>query len=106
METALEENDESLLLFFSSASSGPARRMDSLVAHVARKERKNLRVARVDVNERPDLAEQFQVAAAPALVLIKSGRVVGRLEGRASASMLERMLEPHLADRAALEAMP
>ncbi len=99
------ENGESLLLFFSSVSSGPARRMDSLVAHIARKKRRNLRVVRVDVNERPDLTGRFQVAAAPALVLIKNGRVVERLEGRASASMIERMLEPHLGDRAALEAM-
>lgn len=99
-------NGEPLLLFFSSVSSGPARRMDSLVAHIARKERKSLRVVRVDVNERPDLAGRFQVGAAPALILVKEGRVVERLEGRASASRIERMLEPHLGSRATLEAMP
>jgi thioredoxin 1 len=103
-EIALEENGESLLLFFFSVSSGPARRMDSLVAHIARKERKTLRVVRVDVNERPDLADRFKVNAAPALVLVENGRVTERIEGRASASRIERMLEPHLADRATLEA--
>jgi len=38
-----------LLVFFSSERSGPARRMDSLLAHLARKERDRLRVTRVDV---------------------------------------------------------
>jgi thioredoxin 1 len=79
--------------------------MDSLIANIARKERKTLRVARVDVNERPDLAGRFQVGAAPVLVLVKDGQVIERLEGRASASRIEHMLAPHLAKRATLEAV-
>jgi hypothetical protein len=39
---ALRENGSPLLVFFSSVSSGPARRMDSLVAQIARKERRYL----------------------------------------------------------------
>ena len=35
-----------LLVFFRSERSGPARRMESLLAHFARKERARLRVAR------------------------------------------------------------
>ena len=46
-----------LLVFFSHARSGPARRMESLLAHIARKERTRLRVTRVDVDDRPDLAD-------------------------------------------------
>ena len=41
--------------------SGPARRMESLLAHIARKERDTLRVKTVDVDERPDLAKRFRV---------------------------------------------
>ena len=47
-----------LLVFFTSRRSGPARRMESLLAHIARKERDTLRVKRVDVDERPDLAKR------------------------------------------------
>jgi len=103
---AVVENGEPVLLFFSSASSGPARRMDSLVAHIARKERKHLRVARVDVNERPDLAGRFHVAAAPALVLVQNGRVLERIEGRSSAATIARMLDSHLPSHATPEAAP
>ncbi|MDX6388145.1 MAG: Thioredoxin, partial [Gaiellaceae bacterium] len=52
-----------LLVFFSSERSGPARRMESLLAHLARKERTRLRVMRVDVDDQPDLAERFKVVA-------------------------------------------
>jgi thioredoxin 1 len=86
-----------LLVFFTSARSGPARRMASLLAHLARKERSRLRTARVDVDERPEFAEKFKVELVPTLVLVKDKRVVARLEGRASAPRIEKMLAPHLA---------
>ena len=86
-----------LLVFFSSRRSGPARRMESLLAHIARKERDRLRVTIVDVDERTELAARFRVDTVPTLVLIKDKRAVARLEGRASAPRIERMLEPHLA---------
>ena len=85
-----------LLVFFWSERSGPARRMESLLAHLARKERARLRVMRVDVDSQPQLREKFRVAEAPALVLVKGSRVVDRLEGRVSAPKIEAMLAPHL----------
>jgi thioredoxin-like negative regulator of GroEL len=86
-----------LLVFFSSERSGPARRMESLLAHLARKERTRLSVIRVDVQEQPELADRFMVAAVPTLVLVKGKRVVDRIDGRASAPRIEGMLAPHLA---------
>jgi thioredoxin 1 len=71
--------------------------MESLMAHLARKERDRLRVTTIDVDERPELAEQFQVQTVPTIALVKDRRVVGRIEGRASAPKIEQMLEPHLA---------
>jgi thioredoxin 1 len=90
-----------LLVFFWSERSGPARRMESLLAHLARKERTRLRVMRVDIDEQPELAERFRVGDVPTLVVVKGKRVVDRLEGRASAPAIETMLAPHLAAIAA-----
>jgi thioredoxin 1 len=89
-----------MLVFFTSRRSGPARRMESLLAHVARKERETLSVKRVDVDERPDLAKQFRVDAVPALALVKGKRVVARLEGRATAPKIESMLDSHVREPA------
>jgi thioredoxin-like negative regulator of GroEL len=85
-----------LLVFFSSARSGPSRRMESLVAHIARKERRRLRVIQVDVDQRADLVEKLAVQAAPTLVLVVNAKVVARVDGRASAPKIEAMLEGHL----------
>jgi thioredoxin-like negative regulator of GroEL len=92
----MSEDSRPLLVFFGASHSGPARRMESLMAHLARKERARLRVTSVDVTEQPELAEHFCVKTVPTLALVKGKRVVERLEGRASAPKIERMLEPHL----------
>lgn len=85
-----------LLVFFWSERSGPARRMESLLAHLERKERHRLRVRRVDVDANPDLAERFRVQIVPTLVLVKDKHAIARLEGRTSAPRIEAMLAPHL----------
>jgi thioredoxin-like negative regulator of GroEL len=94
---AVSKDSRPLLVFFSDSHSGPARRMESLMAHLARKERARLRVTSVDVHQQPELAERFRVSTVPTLALVKGKRVVDRIEGRASAPRIERMLEPHLA---------
>ena len=90
-----------LLVFFTSQRSGPARRMESLLAHIARKERDSLRVKLVDVDERPDLAEKFRISQVPSLALVKGKRVVARLEGRATAPKIESMIDEQLGRAAA-----
>lgn len=70
--------------------------MESLLAHLARKERSRLRIARIDAEAQPDWIERLHITEIPTLVLIKDRRPVGRLEGRVSAPQIERMISPHL----------
>jgi thioredoxin 2 len=70
--------------------------MESLLAHIARKERHRLRVVQVDFDERSDVARKLGVEIAPTLVLVRGGRAIARIAGRASAPRIEQMLENHL----------
>jgi thioredoxin-like negative regulator of GroEL len=85
-----------LLIFFTSTRSGPARRMESLVAHIARKERGRLRVISVDIDQRTDLVEKLDVQVVPTLVLVVGRKAVARLVGRSSAPKIDAMLDAHL----------
>ena len=89
-----------LLVFFSALRSGPARRMESLLAQLARKERHRLSVQRVDVEEQPELAERFRIRKVPTLVLVRGRHTVARLEGRANAAQIEELVDEHLDDGA------
>jgi thioredoxin-like negative regulator of GroEL len=97
----VRDNAKPLLVFFWSERSGPARRMESPLAHLARKERTRLRVMRVDIEAQPELAERFRVADVPTLVVVMGKCVVDRIDGRASAPTIEDMLARHLAAAAA-----
>jgi len=90
------QDDRTLLVFFTSQRSGPARRMESLLAHIARKERDHLDVKKVDIEARPDLAARFDVESVPALRLVKEHRVVARLDGRVTTPAIEEMLDSYL----------
>jgi thioredoxin 1 len=91
------------LLFFTQETSGPARRMESLLAHLARKERGRLRITRIDVTASPEWVDRLRITQVPTLILLKDRRPVERLEGRVSASKIERMLAQYLVP---LEAEP
>ena len=96
MTATMPDDARPMLVFFSCSRSGPSRRMESLLAHIARKERHRLRVVQIDVDRRPDLAGRLQVETAPTLVLVAGKRAVARIDGRTSAPRIEAMLEQHL----------
>lgn len=77
--------------------------MDSLLDHLARKERDRLRVVRVDVEEDPKTASRFRVQKVPTLVLVKNQRTIARVEGRAKATDIEGLVEPYLSVSAETE---
>ena len=88
------------LLFFATARSGPARRMESLLAHLARKERGRLRIWRIDADARPEWVKRLEIDTIPTLILVKDKKPVARLEGRVSAPQIERMIQPYLPEEA------
>jgi thioredoxin 2 len=85
-----------ILVFFWSSTCGHSRRMDSLVDHFMRAHRGRLKLAKVDIDARPDLAERFRVDAAPTLVLLDDSQEVSRLEGRNTLPAIKNAFEPHL----------
>jgi thioredoxin 2 len=87
------QSQKPLLLFFTKRTSGPARRMESLIAHVARKERRRLRVVSVDADQNAQLAERLEVDQIPTLVLLEGHSPVGRLEGRATGGQIDDLID-------------
>jgi thioredoxin-like negative regulator of GroEL len=82
-----------ILLFFTTRTSGPARRMESLVAHVARKQRGRLTVVSVDADENAELADRLDVEKIPTLVLVKGQSTIGRFDGRATGDQIDALIE-------------
>jgi thioredoxin-like negative regulator of GroEL len=69
------------LVVFYSPTSGRCRRLDGVLANILRSRRnyEAFEVVRVDIRERPDLAERFRVETVPTLLVIEGRRVVRRI---------------------------
>lgn len=87
-----------LLLFFHSPTQGRSRRVEGFVAQVLQRRRNHdaFRLTRIDVGERPDLAERFRVSASPALVVVAENRVRVRLVDPAGCREIYESLAPWL----------
>ncbi len=85
-----------ILVFFQSPTCGHSRRMDSIVDHFLRQHRSEVRLAKVDVRERPDLARRFRVNVTPTVLLLEDLVEVERMEGRRTLPALTAAMEPHM----------
>ncbi len=94
-----QHDERPTLVFFTSRSSGPARRMSSLVAWIRVNERGRLRVVELDGDANKGAMSALEVRTIPALVLLRGREVLGRLEGRATGRQIERLIRPHLAEK-------
>ena len=85
------ESDRPVLLDFWAPWCGPCRMVGPVVDEIAR-ERADIKVGKVNVDEQPELAGQFGVMAIPTLVAMKDGKVADRAAGARPKAQILAML--------------
>ena len=69
-----------VLIDFWASWCGPCRMLAPVIEEIA-KENDSVKVCKVNVDEEPALAEAFQVASIPMLVVMKNGKVTNTAVG-------------------------
>lgn len=93
-EELLSETDLPLLVDFSAPWCGPCRMMEPILDQVNAQMNQQVRVVKINTDNYPQLASQYQVHALPTLVLFKNGQPVERIEGVMPADQLIQRLQP------------
>jgi thioredoxin 1 len=87
--------DKLVVVKFGATWCGPCRRVDDELASLAGELPPDVEVLKIDVDENPELAQEFQITGIPRILLVRSGEVLADETGYMSKSQLQSWIGEH-----------
>ncbi|HEV7744912.1 MAG TPA: thioredoxin [Pyrinomonadaceae bacterium] len=75
---------------------GPCRMVGPIMEQLAAEAKGRYRIAKLNVDENPGVATQFQIQSIPTMLIFKNGRLVDRLVGAQPKPAILARLQQHL----------
>ena len=89
-------SEEPVLVDFTAVWCGPCKMLDPVVKELAMEWDGKVKVVKLDVDDNPSLAMNYQVMGVPTLMLFKEGKPVERVTGYQPKDRLRTKFTPHL----------
>lgn len=95
LNEAVQNSDKPLIIDFYADWCVPCKMMAPIVSQVENENRDNLIVGKINIDENTDAALEYRVLSIPALLFIKDGEVLGRIEGAVAKSVVDQKIEKY-----------
>ena len=92
-QSEVAESKEKVLIDFWASWCGPCRMVSPIVDEIAEESPAGVKVCKVNVDEQPELAQQFQVMSIPTLLVMKDGKPVASSVGARPKQFIVKMIE-------------
>ena len=91
--STVEKGQGLVVVDFWAEWCGPCRMIAPVLKELAKEYKDKLVVAKVNVDQEPDLAATFNVQSIPTLVFVKNGQVVKQQIGAVPRQVLEKIIK-------------
>jgi len=95
-QTEVLDSSLPVVVDFTATWCGPCKMLEPVVNQLAQDWDGKVRVVKLDVDDNPDLAMQYQVMGVPTLMLFKDGKPMERLTGYRPKNKIVEDFSPHI----------
>src|SRR5579863_1148909 len=96
-QTEVLSSEQPVLVDFWAPWCGPCRMLGPIVEKIAAANTGKAKFVKLNTDENPSLAGQYQVSGIPCLILFKNGEAVDRIVGYVPENTVTSMLSKHVA---------
>ena len=90
-QNEIMDSEKTVLLDFGAPWCAPCRMVVPVIEEIAR-ERPDIKVGKINVDEQPELASKFSIMSIPTLVVMKNGKIVQQVSGARPKNAILEML--------------
>ena len=91
-ESEVLKSDKPVVVDFWASWCGPCQMLHPIIDEIAQKVDK-IKVCKININDEPELTEQYDVMSIPTLLFMKEGKIVQRTQGFQSKAEILKMMQ-------------